>query len=151
MADISNRIEQHVQNVQNASTIGAFFSAELNGLLDALGFTKKSGDDYLLSVCIQRVNEEIQGACNTPAIPQGLKRCAAGLMLAEFLTMKMGMGELDGFKFSFEPVLKQLMEGDTNIEYATTGTLSPEKRLEAFIESLRAGRKRFASYRRLKW
>lgn len=144
-------MEQYTEN----TTLQAMFSVPfLQGVIDllkALGYTFQDSDSIILTFTTQRVNEEILNSCNVSRVPNGLYQCATGLIVAEFLMTKKNMGQVDGLTLNFEPVLKSLQEGDTNIVWATDVGQSPEQRFDTFIGYLLAGRTQFVSYRRLKW
>lgn len=149
--DMSDRIEQYVQNCQNVSTMGAAFLREVFKLIQAIGYTLTTGDDWLVGFCVQKVEQEIKNACNVNAVPLGLYKVASGLTVAEFLSMKKATGNLNIDSLNFEPVLKQIKEGDTDIVYATEKAMNGEQRFDLFLSSLYLGREQFIAYRRLKW
>lgn len=144
-------MKQYTDNTALQAMFSAPFLQGVVDLLTALGYTLQDVDSVILTFTTQRVNEEILNSCNVSRVPDGLYQCATGLIVAEFLMTKKNMGQLDGLALNFEPVLKQLQEGDTNIVWATDAGQSPEQRFDTFIAFLLAGRAQFVSYRRLKW
>lgn len=151
MADLSDRIEQYVQNVENVQNMGAAFLREVFKLIQAIGYTMTEGDSWLVGFCVQKTEQEIKNACNVQSVPNGLYKCAIGLVVADFLTMKKASGNLDAEALNLEPVVKSLQEGDTEISYATETVMSGEQRLTMFLNACYQGREQFACYRRLKW
>lgn len=154
MADLSDRIEQYVQdvqNVQNVQSMGADFLREVFRLIQAIGYEMTDGDSWLVGFCVQKIEQEIKNACNVPSVPLGLYKCASGLVAADFLTLKRANGKLDADSLNFEPALKQIREGDTELTYATETALSGEQRLNLFLAACYQGREQLIAYRRLKW
>ena len=119
-------------------------------LLDAFGVTGDT-DDPLLDFIISTVTERIKNETNQPAIPEGLNRLAVEMVAGQYLSLKKGSGQLEGF--DLEAAVKQIQEGDTNTVFAIgEGNTTPEQRLDTLINYLMNGRTReFIKYRRLVW
>ena len=119
-------------------------------LLDAFG-VMGAADDPLLDFIISTVTERIKNETNQPAIPEGLNRLAVEMVAGQYLSLKKGSGQLEGF--DLEAAVKQIQEGDTNTVFAIgEGNTTPEQRLDALINYLMNGRTReFIKYRRLVW
>ena len=119
-------------------------------LLDAFGVTG-AADDPLLDFIISTVTERIKNETNQPAIPEGLNRLAVEMVAGQYLSLKKGSGQLEGF--DLEAAVKQIQEGDTNTVFAIgDGNTTPEQRLDTLINYLMNGRTReFIKYRRLVW
>lgn len=83
--DVSDRVEQHLQNAIISKALGASFPADVNRLLQSLGYTYQANDEFLLNHCMLRANEEIRNACNVKEIPQGLYYTAVEIVVGEFL------------------------------------------------------------------
>ena len=140
--------------VQSTTSMGTAFLSEVGQLLETLGYTLQTGDDWLLGFSIQSVEARIKNACNVSSVPDGLKKSAVKMAVGEFLNSKKGMGALDGFSLNIEPMVKQIKEGDTDISYAVgTGlAMTPEQQLDSYIKLLmNDGVGQFASYRRVAW
>ncbi len=150
MAD-QTQIEQYVQNLENVSGMGAAFLRDVFMLIQAIGYTIDDADEWLVGFCVQKVEQEIKNACNVQSVPDGLTKCATGLVVADFLTLKRANGNLDIESLTFDPVLKSIQEGDTQINYATETVSSGEQRLNLFLAACYQGREQFIGYRRLKW
>ena len=119
-------------------------------LLDAFGVTG-AADDPLLDFIISTVTERIKNETNQPAIPEGLNRLAMEMVAGQYLSLKKGAGQLEGF--DLEAAVKQIQEGDTNTVFAVgDGSTTPEQRLDALINYLVNGRTHeFIRYRRIVW
>lgn len=119
-------------------------------LLNAFGVTVADADP-LLDFIISAVTERIKNETNQPAIPEGLNRLAMEMVAGQYLSLKKGSGQLEGF--DLEAAVKQIQEGDTNTVFAIgEGNTTPEQRLDALINYLMNGRTReFIKYRRLVW
>ena len=119
-------------------------------LLNAFGVTVADADP-LLDFIISAVTERIKNETNQPAIPEGLNRLAVEMVAGQYLSLKKGSGQLEGF--DLEAAVKQIQEGDTNTVFAIgEGNTTPEQRLDALINYLMNGRTReFIKYRRLVW
>lgn len=124
---------------------------EVVRLITALGVTG-AADDPLLDMVLTNVQWRIKNLTNLPEIPEGLESVAAFMAAGEYLNMKKGAGQLEGFELN-EAAIKQIQEGDTNITFAIgEGCLTPEQRLNSLIEYLVNGRiGEIYRYRRLVW
>lgn len=119
-------------------------------LLDAFGVTG-AADDPLLDFIISTVTERIKNETNQPAIPEGLNRLAVEMVAGQYLSLKKGSGQLEGF--DLEAAVKQIQEGDTNTVFAIgDGSQTPEQRLDTLIARLTHDRSReFIRFRRIQW
>lgn len=119
-------------------------------LLNAFGVSG-AADDPLLDFIISTVTERVKNETNQPAIPDGLHRLAVEMVAGQYLSLKKGSGQLEGF--DLEAAVKQIQEGDTNTVFAVgEGSATPEQRLDALINYLLNGRTHeFIKYRRLVW
>lgn len=119
-------------------------------LLNAFGVSG-AADDPLLDFIISTVTERVKNETNQPAIPEGLHRLAVEMVAGQYLSLKKGSGQLEGF--DLEAAVKQIQEGDTNTVFAVgEGSATPEQRLDALINYLLNGRTHeFIKYRRLVW
>ena len=119
-------------------------------LLNAFGVTVADADP-LLDFIISAVTERIKNETNQPAIPEGLNRLAMEMVAGQYLSLKKGAGQLEGF--DLEAAVKQIQEGDNNTVFAVgDGSTTPEQRLDALINYLVNGRTHeFIRYRRIVW
>ena len=127
--------------------------ADIIKRLASLGYVFDSADDWVLNFIVDKVTNTIKNECNVIEIPDGLHQIAVDMVCGEFLMMKKGSGQLDGFEVDLDSAaLKQIQEGDTSVSFAIEAVASPEKRLDALISYLmNYGRSQFITYRRLKW
>ena len=136
-----------------ADIFSAIFLTDVEQLLFAMGYTTQQTDGWLLNYCGEKVIERIKNACNVSEVPEGLHYTAVALMAAEFLTFKIGAGSTAGLNnLNFEPVVKQLQEGDTNIVYAVDVNSSDSAQMLGLLNLLKTtGEAQFVSYRRIQW
>ncbi len=135
------------------STFSAVFLGDLTQLLASMGYETPEGDAWLLEFCGNKVIERIKNACNVSEVPDGLYYTAVALMAVEFLTLKLGTGSTGGFtNLNFNPLLKQLQEGDTNIVYAVDAGSSDSAKMLNLLNDLKlSAEAQFVTYRRIKW
>lgn len=119
-------------------------------LLSAFGVAD-TAQDPLLDIIIENTQYKVLNETNTILpMSDGLENVAVSMAAGEYLRFKKGLGQLEGV--DLEPAIKQLQEGDTNIQYAIgTGDSTPEQRLDAVISSLLNRSRELYKYRRLVW
>ena len=119
-------------------------------LLTALGVTGVSGDP-LLDLALATAPQRIMNFTNLPTMPDELASLAVSMAAGEYLNLKKGTGQLEGF--DLETAIKQIQQGDTNISFAIgDGSLTPEQRLDSLIDFLSNGRRdELYRFRRLVW
>lgn len=120
-------------------------------LLAAIGITE-AADDPTIALALSGAEWRIRHLTNLSEIPEGLKSLAVSVAVGEYLRLKMGSGQLEGFDLD-EAAVKSLQEGDTNITFAIgEGSSTPEQRLDSLIDYLINGRMdELYRYRRLVW
>lgn len=120
-------------------------------MLTALGVAG-AADDPLLDIVLNNVQWRIKNLSNLSEIPEGLESLAVSMAVGEYLNMKKGSGQLEGFDLDAAAV-KSIQEGDTNITFALgEGSSTPEQRLNSLIDYLINGRiGEIYRYRRLVW
>lgn len=118
--------------------------------LAALGVTG-AGDDVLLDLVLTTVLQRIMNLTNLPTVPDGLEPMAVQMAAGEYLNLKKGSGQLEGF--DLEAAIKQIQEGDTTTTFAIgEGSSTPEQRLNGLIDFLINGRMaEIYRFRRLVW
>ncbi len=118
--------------------------------LEALGVTG-AADDPLVDFVISNVEYKVLNETNTDLpMPDGVGNVAVDMAVGEYLKVKKASGQLDGF--DLEVAVKQLQEGDTNIQYAIgAGSTTPEQRLDTLIETLIGRKQELYRFRRLVW
>ncbi|MEK4425872.1 hypothetical protein [Solibacillus sp. FSL K6-1523] len=117
----------------------------------ALSNEPSSTDGFLLSFAVKKTTDHINNQTNLDAIPQGLESVAIDMAVGEFLFTKKSMGLLDVSSLDFSSVVKQVQDGDTNVEYAVDAKFSPEQKFESFIVYLQHNEVDFVRYRVLTW
>lgn len=135
----------------STTSFSADFLEEVEDLIDAIGITLTTGDDYLLAFAVGYVENDIKNSCNLSSVPEGLYKVAIGLIVAKFLSGKKAKQEVDAGTLDYSPMLKELSEGDTKQVWDTASGSTAEQRLDAFIAMLENGRSQFVTYRRLRW
>lgn len=143
--------EEWIEYMESLSEFGPGFLNDVIQLLISLGYTIAEGDWWLLGFCVQKVEQEIKNTCNTTSVPEELYQAAKGLIVAEFLTAKKAKGEINGESLIFEPMLKEIQEGDTKQTFAVDKSTSAEQRLDSFIARMMQGKKELIRYRKLVW
>ena len=115
--------------------------------LESLGYAAPPSDEWVLDFLIEKVTGVIKNECNIDAIPEGLHHTAVDMICGEFLFMKKGSGQLEGF--DVEAAVKQINEGDTAITYAVTDSSITLDGLIDFL--MNSGKSRFVTFRRFLW
>lgn len=152
IADLISGNATHVQNITIETTFSADFLDDVGKLLASIGYALTDGDEWALGFCVQKIEWEIKNACNVPAVPDGLYKVAAGLVVSEFLlAVKARSGELQADSLNFEPALKELSEGDTKQVWFENSASSGEQRLNTFIAACQQGRSQYITYRKIRW
>jgi hypothetical protein len=139
--------------IQQTTGLTGDFVDDVDLRLQSFGYTVQDSDAWPVAFAIQKVANSIKNACNRTAIPDGLMKVVVDMVCGEFLFVKKGSGQLEGFNVDLNAAgLKQVQEGDTNIVFAMESIASPEQRLNALINFLMTnGKNEFIAYRRLAW
>lgn len=118
--------------------------------LSAFGITDTAHDPFL-DLLMENTQYKVLNETNTVLpMAEGLESVAVYMVIGEYLRFKKFSGQLDGF--DIEPAIKQIQEGDTNIQYAFgAGDTTPEQRLDALIAHLLGRSRELYKYRRLVW
>ncbi len=118
--------------------------------LSAFGITDTAHDPFL-DLLMENTQYKVLNETNTVLpMAEGLESVAVYMVIGEYLRFKKVSGQLDGF--DIEPAIKQIQEGDTNIQYAFgAGDTTPEQRLDALITHLLGRSRELYKYRRLVW
>lgn len=119
-------------------------------MLETIGVTG-SGEDALLDIALDNVQQRIRNLSNCSEIPKALGGLVVSMAVGEYLYMKKCVGQLEAF--DLDAAIKSIQEGDTNISFALgEGSFTPEQRLNSLIEHLRNERiGEIYRYRRLVW
>lgn len=118
--------------------------------LTAMGITEAENDG-LLDLIINNVEYKVLNETNTVLpMPEGLESIAVYMAIGEYLSFKKTSGQLESI--DLELAVKQIQEGDTNIQYAIgEGSQTPEQRLDSLITFLSNRASELVKYRRLVW
>ena len=125
----------------------------MNRLL-SLGYKPSEADSWMITFCIQKVENHIKNSCNISEIPDELKEIEIDRICGEFLFSKKQSGQLNAENgFDVEMAIKQVQAGDTNVTFAVSeGSETLETKLNALISYLlNYGEGDFVCYRQIKW
>ena len=115
--------------------------------LESLGYAAGDPDEWAIGFIADKVSGEIKNACNVSGVPDGLHHAVIDMICGEFLNMKKGTGQLDGF--DVEAAVKSISEGDTSVTYAVADNSIT---LDGLIfQLINCGRSQFATFRRISW
>ena len=119
--------------------------------LSQFGYHIKMDDIGMIEYETTTIQNYVYNYCNITSIPQILEPRIIDRICASFLYNLKNTGRLEGF--DYEPVVKQIKEGDTTIQYANgQGEDTPENRFDAFVKQLERGFDKWITpYRRLRW
>lgn len=119
--------------------------------LNQLGYVVAEEDFEAIEFETKKILNYVKNYCNITKIPEILDLRIIDRICADFLYYKKNSGSLIGF--NYEPVIKQIKEGDTSITYAVgQGEDTPENRFDAFVKQLERGFDKWITpYRRLRW
>lgn len=126
-----------------------FYIAVLKRLV-SFGYALKDDDAWVISFCIQKVENHIKNSCNILSVPSGLFNVAVDMVCGEFLLALKQTGKLELNDLDLSGVIAQLKEGDTTVQFANGS--SEEEKLTGFVNYLLTrGEDDFVCYRKLKW
>lgn len=151
--DLKPIIESIVKIINKEEVDEIFIEDILNRLL-SFGYKPSETDSWMITFCIQKVENHIKNSCNISEIPNGLKEIEIDRICGEFLFSKKQTGQLNVENgFDLEMAIKQVQTGDTNVTFAIgDGSETPETRLNKLISYLlNVGEGDFVCYRQIKW
>lgn len=146
-------IESIVKIINKKEVDDKFIEQILNRLL-SLGYKPSEADSWMITFCIQKVENHIKNSCNISEIPDELKEIEIDRICGEFLFSKKQSGQLNTENgFDVEMAIKQVQAGDTNVTFAVgEGSETLETKLNALISYLlNYGEGDFVCYRQIKW
>ena len=114
----------------------------------------KQINEQQVRYAIEQAQEEIKNNVNQKEIPEGLRTVFIEMACGLFLNALKTFGLLNLETVDFEAPAKTIKEGDVQITFASAsdGTLTPEARFDAMINSMiNPSGDVFAKYRRLVW
>lgn len=120
--------------------------------LEHFGYTVKVDDVPMIEYEIILTQNYVYNYCNITSIPPILEPRIIDRICYLVLFNLKNTGRLEGF--DYEPVIKQIKEGDTTVQYANgQGEDTPENRFDTFIkQQLERGLDKWlAPHRSLRW
>lgn len=153
MEDLKPIIESIVKIINKEEVDEEFIEQILKRLL-SFGYKPNEIDSWMITFCIQKVENHIKNSCNISEIPNGLKEIEIDRICGEFLFSKKQTGQLNAENgFDIEMAIKQVQAGDTNVTFAIgEGSETLETKLNALISYLiNCGESEFVCYRQIKW
>ena len=121
--------------------------------LQSFGYEVREEDMFSLTFCMEKIQTSIKTNINHVEIPKELESIAVDRTVGEFLLAKKTFAPKELSNFDLDYAVKQIQAGDTNTVFAVgEGTLTPEQRLDAFLQYLLSyGSKEFHTFRRIQW
>ena len=151
--DLTPIIESIVNIINQENTDEEFIKKILQRLI-SFGYTPSEADSWMITFCMQKVENHIKNSCNISEIPDELKEIEIERICGEFLFSKKQTGQLNAENgFDVEMAIKQVQAGDTNVTFAVgEGSETLETKLNALISYLmNFGEGDFVCYRQIKW
>lgn len=151
--DLTPIIESIVKIINKEEVDEDFIKKILQRLM-SFGYTPSEKDSWMITFCMQKVENHIKNSCNISEIPDELKEIEIERICGEFLFSKKQTGQLNAENgFDVEMAIKQVQAGDTNVTFAVgEGSETLETKLNALISYLmNYGEGDFICYRQIKW
>lgn len=151
--DLTPIIESIVKIINKEEVDEDFIEKILQRLM-SFGYTPSKKDSWMITFCMQKVENHIKNSCNISEIPDELKEIEIERICGEFLFSKKQTGQLNAENgFDVEMAIKQVQAGDTNVTFVVgEGSETLETKLNALISYLmNYGEGDFICYRQIKW
>lgn len=151
--DLTPIIESIIKIINKEETDEEFIEKILQRLV-SFGYKPNEADSWMITFCMQKVENHIKNACNISKIPDELEEIEVDRICGEFLFSKKQSGQLNTDNgFDVEMAIKQVQAGDTNVTFAVgEGSETLETKLNALISYLiNFGEEDFVCYRQIKW
>lgn len=151
--DLKPIIENIIKIINKEEVDDKFIEQILKRLL-SFGYKPNEADSWMITFCIQKVENHIKNSCNISKIPDELKEIEIDRICGEFLFSKKQSGQLNAENgFDVEMAIKQVQAGDTNVTFAVgEGSETLEAKLNVLISYLlNCGESDFICYRQIKW
>ena len=120
-----------------------------------LGYTVTEADKASLDFLTAKCEQEILDNINHKRLPRELEFTLVDMVAGQFLFDKKAAGGLTGVEgFDFSAPAKSITEGDVKVDFGgqSEGSLSPEARFDALLDSLRRPSESIlGAYRRMRW
>lgn len=147
-------IIENIIKIINKEEVDEEFIEKILKRLLSFGYKPSEEDSWMITFCMQKVENHIKNSCNISEIPDGLKEIEIDRICGEFLFSKKQTGQLNADNgFDVEMAIKQVQAGDTNVTFAIgEGAETLESKLNALIlYLLNCGESDFICYRQIKW
>lgn len=138
----------------NKEEVDEEFIEKILKRLISFGYIPNENDSWIITFCMQKVENHIKNSCNISEIPNELKEVEIDRICGEFLFSKKQSGQLNAENgFDLEMAIKQVQAGDTNVTFAVgEGSETLETKLNTLISYLlNYGESDFVCYRQIKW
>ena len=126
-------------------------TAQVIDRLSQFGYTVQMDDLALVEHEMTIIVNYVYNYCNRTSIPPIVEPRVIDRICSSVLYNLKNCGRLEGF--NYEPVIKQIKEGDTTLTYAVgQGEDTPENRFDSFVKQLERGYDKWITpHRRLRW
>lgn len=151
--DLTPIIESIVKIINKEEVDEEFIEKILQRLV-SFGYKPSEADSWMITFCMQKVENHIKNSCNISEIPDGLIEIEIDRICGEFLFSKKQSGQLNADNgFDVDMAIKQVQAGDTNVTFAVgEGSETLETKLNTLISYLmNFGEGDFVCYRQIKW
>ena len=126
------------------------FIVDIFNELVTLGAVPDEDDVWLITFCIQKVENHILNQTNQSAVPEGLLQVAVDMVCGHFIQTKYSSGKLCLSDLRFEEAVKTVTEGDTTVTFETGE--SDDIKLQKLIKYLLEGKgSDLLCYRKMRW
>lgn len=147
-------IIENIIVIINKEEVDEEFIEKILKRLISFGYIPNENDSWIITFCMQKVENHIKNSCNISEIPNELKEVEIDRICGEFLFSKKQSGQLNAENgFDLEMAIKQVQAGDTNVTFAVgEGSETLETKLNTLISYLlNYGESDFVCYRQIKW
>lgn len=119
--------------------------------LGSFGYELKDGDEALLSLAIERVENSVKNNLARD-IPEELIGAASDMAVGEFLSVKNTFAPKDIAPLASSAAVSQIVLGDAKTSFAVRSEDTPEAKLERLISYLlNHGKGELSCYRKIRW
>lgn len=121
-------------------------------LLEVFGFECGQEDLPLLDWAVSEAEGYARLELNIQEPVKETEKPLLNIAAGEYLKAKKSSFPEAFEKIDLSPAIKRIEVGDTNTEFSTSGSLTPEQRFDLLTEYLiKSGKDKLERYRRLKW
>lgn len=147
-------IIENIIKIINKEKVDEGFINKILQRLISFGYTPNEADSWMITFCMQKIENHIKNSCNISVIPDELEEIFIDRICGEFLFSKKQTNQLNAENgFDIETAIKQVQAGDTNVTFAIgEGSETLETKLNTLIAYLmNIGENDFICYRQIKW